>query len=247
MVLHKWKVFTVLIGFWAHVQATEMPATVIFNNNNTVSSNSLAESASIATQTLQATFTQLSSVLVEYKDRYSGFFYSIGFSLFEHRSFFAALGVVSLYAYAVYYALKAHSYLSNDHLWSRWKEEIAMQELLIEQRAIIANDLVLDLQRRYTFAENPTDFLTPFVYFMQDIEDELAMLQHYQKIEKALQKIRIRSFIPYYQTVFVTIQEKIERLLYVKNIFLTWAAEFKLATHEKPFREDKQLAHESSC
>lgn len=127
-----------------------------------------------------------------------------------------------------------HIKLAQTTNWSLWQQTKSFEQLLEFAQKELAESLMLDIQRRYTSIQNPTDFVLPLVRFMQDIEYEIALLKEYQRICWYLEKSYLLRFTWHDQELLRTCQERMQRIGYLKNIFLSWIAEFKILNQPIP-------------
>jgi len=146
----------------------------------------------------------------------------------DHKKKLIGTGIISSYAFLLYKALKGNSYLAQNDLWFSWKKELSMEQLLSIPQGELAQTLLTRVQRRYVNAANPTDFLSPLINFMRDVEIEINQLRTYNRIYKWTSTISLSKIVPFNKKRFETIQEKIQRLLYFKNVFSSWIANYKM-------------------
>jgi len=154
-------------------------------------------------------------------------------SLYDLKYYIAGGTAVGLYLFIFYQVLKGTTYVANIHSWSRWKGDILLEELLAIPAASISNDLILEIQRRYTTAEAPADFISPLVLFMKDIDKEISTFKYYNNLFTRLKKIKIAGLFPIKQNVYKIVPDKTNRLIYIRNVFLSWAAQYKVDQHRR--------------
>jgi len=145
-----------------------------------------------------------------------------------HKYKLIGTSIVGTYTYLLYKALRGNSYLAQDDSWFSWEKELSMGQLLSIPQKELAQRLLTQVQHRYLNAANPTDFLSPLINFMRDIEAEINQLRIYNRIYKWTETINLSNILPFNKKRFKNIQEKIQRLLYFKNIFSSWVAHYKM-------------------
>lgn len=145
--------------------------------------------------------------------------------LINHKKLAGSACVGAGYSYTLYKLFSAHRYLSNNERWSAWKKELSLKALLYAPEIELADELLLEIQQRYLNPANPTDFLSPLVDFMRDIEEEIEIMKGYDKLYTVLNRLYFLQFFPLIK--FNKIQksgEKVQRLVHLKHIFQLWAA-----------------------
>jgi len=135
----------------------------------------------------------------------------------------------SLYGYVCYTVYQGNRYLQSSDLWSSWKSSLELETLLSLPQKELAEELVREVQRRYTNPANPTDFVSPLSAFLTALEKECTTIQFYTEFNTRLHTLYLSKAIPLNCCVYTNAQKRIQRLLYLKNVFITWAADFKIA------------------
>lgn len=145
-----------------------------------------------------------------------------------HKLQTAGITALTLYGTLCYCMINANSYLNNPTLWSSWKFTMPMTELLEIPQKELSHELLLEIQRRYTPQNNPTDFIVPLATFIEEINKEIAMINHYGTIFSWLKKCHLTAILPVSKANLDSINDRLERATYYKNVFLSWAVEYKL-------------------
>lgn len=123
---------------------------------------------------------------------------------------------------------RGNSYLGNTGLWAAWKSHLSLEELVKMPQNELAQLLVTEIQSRYIQANNPTDFVTPFVKFMSDINQEIRLTAYYAKLYDWLVWLRLAAITPVDIQRFALSSAKNQRVSYLKNVFSSWAADYKI-------------------
>jgi hypothetical protein len=148
--------------------------------------------------------------------------------LFNQRYLVAASLLFGGYVYTCSYIMKANKYLERTDTWIGWRADMPFDILVTIPQNELAKDLILEIQRRYSNIQNPTDFISPLIIFIQNIYAEINTIKQYISIYEVMTKLHIQKLLPIDQKHFGTLNEKYKKLLYLKNIFLSWAAEYKI-------------------
>lgn len=154
-------------------------------------------------------------------------------SLYDLKYHLAGIISVGIYSFFLYSVSKGNAYLSSIKSWSRWKEEMPLNDLLATPAHSLSQDLILEIQRRYTSAEAPTDFISSLITFIKDIDHEIITIKRYNNLISWLKKLHISALFPIKNKLVAKIPEILNRLSYIRNIFLTWAAQYKIDQHKR--------------
>jgi hypothetical protein len=156
----------------------------------------------------------------------------------RHAAELSLGGIAALYAWLCYETLSGASYLGKSILWSSWKRETVLSALQAMPQEDITRELLMDIQKRYTSIEKPTEFMLPLIHFLYDIDIELKMLTRYHHLGTWISKTKASYIIPFDVYRFNTAQERLARLAFIKNLFLSWAANYKIE-HNKSLLLDQ--------
>jgi len=138
---------------------------------------------------------------------------------------------IGAYSYLYYSIRNAQSYLNQPDMWFNWHETLSLEKLLSINTEELEQELLLDIQRRYTNLHEPTNFIAPLISFAHAIDQEFARLSYYKKLYKLLSVSYVYKILP----ISIVFYQKTQRLTYLKNIFLTWAAHYRVE-HNKSFK-----------
>lgn len=144
--------------------------------------------------------------------------------------------IVSSYAYLCYLIMSGNHYLSQSTLWSSWRYDLPLDQLLAIPQPQMAQELLREIQRRYTDAASITDLVRPLGLFMTHIDQEEEQLKSYQTTFSWLSYLRLAKLVPISKVRFAKIAERLQRIAYYKNVFQSWAADYQLeSTARQPF------------
>ena len=149
-------------------------------------------------------------------------------SIMEHKWTVYGVTFLALYLIACYQLVRGNAYFKNRSSWSAWKEEISLRDLAEIPQTEVARELIISIQRKYLNPQNPSDFFGPLVSFLVDLEAEITVSKRYLKRFNWLGKIYFTYLFPGDTSAFALAEEKIARLFFIKEIFVTWTVEHKL-------------------
>ena len=152
--------------------------------------------------------------------------------LYRKRYFIGSSIILGGYALTCNYFVKANKYLERTDTWASWRLDTPVDLLITIPQTELAKELILEIQRRYSNAQNPTDFISPLIAFVQAIDAEIVMIKQYAGIYRWITRLHLQAVFPINQKQFNLLGEKYKKLIYLKNIFLSWAAEYKI-NHNK--------------
>jgi len=143
----------------------------------------------------------------------------------------------ALYGYVCYTIYRGNRFVEKQELWSSWKSDVALDTLLSIPQKDLAQDLVHEIQRRYTNPRNPTDFVSPLAAFLTEIEQERRDIEYYATFNLWVKRVYVSKLVPLSTSSFENAEKRLTRLAYLKNAFLTWAADFRLAQNKNGAKE----------
>ena len=166
----------------------------------------------------------------------------------KHKKEIIFGGAAFTYLFICYLLIRGNNYLGRLDIWSSWKVDISLYNLYAIPHEKISRELLIEIQKRYTRSDKPTDFMLPIINFLYDIDKEITQLNFYRKLYVWLKRLRLHYIMPLNTQRFMSIKERLKRTLFIKNIFLTWAAHYKIE-HNKTVVLDKirRLRPELAC
>lgn len=132
-----------------------------------------------------------------------------------------ACGYAALFAYLTHMEWS----LASSDSWAAWKEEVPLDALRQLPAQQLAGELFAAIQDQY---KNVPDahFLTPLIYFMQDADQELAVLQRFDTVKQWCSYLRLTAILPAQKNAIAQAHEKMERLAFFKELILAWLADY---------------------
>lgn len=149
----------------------------------------------------------------------------------QHKYKLIGAGVLGIYSYAMYKILGGNSYLARKDLWSLWERKKKNQDLALLPQDELALQLMAEIQRRHIDIEDPADFLSPVGQFMRNAQNELCHLRSYKSFYKFAKNLSLATILPFEKKRWSQIQERIDRLTYIKNCAATWLAQYKMVVN----------------
>lgn len=197
---------------------------ITINNNHTIvldTTTQINQSSKIIS-IVKKTINQLP--LKKWNTAINGYFSYI----MEHTWESCGVGLLMLHLVCSYQLIRGNSHFKNESLWSTWKKEIPLRSLILIPKDELARELIITIQRRYFNPKSPSDFFGPLVAFLVDLKAEIQLSKLYIQRYNWLKKIFFTRLFPGDIAALMQAPEKIQRLLFIKELFLTWTAEHKL-------------------
>jgi len=146
--------------------------------------------------------------------------------LWEYRYRVTGGCIVVAYVLLCYHFYKALQYLSHKTVWSSWRNDLSMEELLAQDITALGKSLIIAIQMRYANSQNPTDFIAPLVAFNIQIQQEIDYLRAYWRLYMVCKNWRLVKIVPFSIDRLDALKEHIERAIYVQTVFKTWTANY---------------------
>lgn len=132
-----------------------------------------------------------------------------------------------LYAYTWYRLFHLQYALFDPNAWHNYKTMVSFDELLRIKQEELAQELIKEIQRIYA-PQAVQDFFIPFTLFTKDIEREMELLEQLITIYKRIRMLHINWLFPWQGSTFEQAQDKLRRVLYLRNVAFSWLGSFKL-------------------
>jgi len=129
--------------------------------------------------------------------------------------------------------LTDYHYFNNDTAWSRWKQEYTFEDLCAISQKDLARELLLTIGQRYYNEKNPTDLAHPLIAFLNDINAEIKIIKRYISIANMVKRLHLIKIFPTNDAKIGYAHKRLERILFIKHIFLSWLSEYNLTNSYK--------------
>lgn len=201
-----------------------------YQNNNTVVNTNLLTSFQ---QQIQA-FVDYTKSGQDYVTTKFTHFSDFMIAYAKENSMQLSLGAVgALYAGIWLRFMYLHHLIFRKDTWSCWKNKTDLNELQSIAHAQLARELIVAIQKKYQAADKIADFVTPLMAFIVDMNKEIANLNSFIWQYESLKKIKLIALFPGYGKTMKLVREKLQRLMFLKNVFGSWMAEYKINMNMK--------------
>lgn len=167
-----------------------------------------------------------------------------GSHFFSNNKWYLLAGTLACsYAYLAYFIMRGNSYLGDANLWSSWHQELPLDQLLAIPQQQMTQELIHEIQRRYTDASSIADIVKPLGMFMVKIDQEEDQIKWYQSVYSWLTYLRLNKLVPVNQNRFGKICERLQRIAYYKNLFKSWTADYQLQQAERMWHRSPENSY----
>lgn len=190
--------------------------------------SSFAQSISNNVQKTIISIKQTMQATVQYGgEKSKKIVHSFGDYLNNNKLRLSIYALLGSYVYLHYKLFSIQYALNKDTNWSLWNNAVPFEELFAIPQKELGETIIKEAQRRYTLAENPEDFVTPLITFLREVEVERELLQAYMTLCIWIRRLHISKISWIDAALEASCKERLQRLAYLKNVFLTWYAEHK--------------------
>lgn len=123
----------------------------------------------------------------------------------------AALAVGS-YGLLYYLIMKGNSYLKRTDLWSSYRKELSLAEILAVPQKQFAQDLFHEVQRRFN-----ANFATSLMLFIKVVDQEEKQIKWYRSLYDWISCLHINKLVPIDTAVYENCAQQLQRLAYYKG------------------------------
>jgi len=153
--------------------------------------------------------------------------------------------IVSCYITICLFLLAVHYYLHQPNSWSQWQASVSLTELCTRPQQLLQQELIFDIQKRYLNQQNPTDFISPFVTFMNKITVEEKYINRYIALLNSIHRVYLGRLFLINEKKIREIELSKQRLIFVRQVFSSWAAEYNINQYHsnKQEKEKQSMIH----
>jgi len=216
---------------------TTLACSIIYGSKSNTPCQNLTQNITVSPQTSQTSVSVNMGDIIPWEMLknlpYKQWGSKTGNFLYNKRYFLIATTALGSYLYGCHEWNKANKFLSRKDIWCAWHEEMALDSLVAVPQRDLAAELILEIQRRYSNTNNPTDFLEPLITFVKEIESEISIISKLKRAYYVFSRTHLSALFPINEKLFVSLDAKLQRSIYLKNLFLSWAAEYKISHNRK--------------
>ena len=150
----------------------------------------------------------------------------------EHRYRIAGGTILGSYSAMSLLLIADYHHLTTMH-WAHWRQEQSFEQLCAIPQKELAKELLLSIGEHHFNKNNPTDLAYPLIAFIKDIDWEVDIIKRYIFTTRFIKKIGLMPIFPTNENKLNRAIKMLERVLFIKHIFLSWLADYHLTHTEK--------------
>jgi len=127
---------------------------------------------------------------------------------------------------------------AKDMYWVHWKKHATFEDLCAIPQKELARELMLAVGQHNVNSNNPTDLAHPLINFIKEIDYEINTFKRYIKTVQTIQYLHLIPIFPTNEKKLNRATRMLERVLFIKHIFLSWLADYNLTSAEKMNHEN---------
>lgn len=207
---------------------------VYSNNNNQLSQNTNVKNQSNLENT-SAQNQQLNQPTNKPTEKNP---YNLSAILNHYKFYLLAGSLLATYGYFFAKILTDHWFINRSDTWASWKQNIKLDTLQQYPREKLIDELMHNIQTSHLDTD-PINASAPLAHFMQNIDYEIKRIQRYLKVSTFLQRTKLLLIFPTNATTIKMARTKLPRAHFVKEVFVSWAADYNMQhilkerTHKK--------------
>lgn len=136
----------------------------------------------------------------------------------DNKMTFFVSGFSGIYLFILYKIFSINTFLNRTNCWHAWKSDLPFEKFLSISHVQLAQELVTEINKHYI--EKDIVDSNAHLNFTNEINFELIKLQAYIKFIRWLKSLYLSKIFRINDDSINLIQEKINRLKYLKNVFL---------------------------
>jgi hypothetical protein len=166
------------------------------------------------------------------KDNYETLKNIIKKLIWQHRYKIAGGALVGSYSATSLLLIADYHHLDN-MFWAHWKQHSSFEDLCAIPQKELAKEVLLAIGQHHYNKTNPTDLAYPLITFIKEIDWEIGTIKRYIATTKIIKRLRLMPIFPTNENKFNQAAKMLERTFFIKHIFLSWLADYNLASTQK--------------
>ena len=136
--------------------------------------------------------------------------------------------LAAIYTYTMYQIYTNQQIMNDPASWCNWRNDLQIEKLLEASSEKTGLELLHEIQSRYADPTNPTNFIYSLVQFIRILQDEIEQLEKLKNLCSWIDAAGCSRLFFIDATTMATIQAKMHKILFIKHIFATWYATYKM-------------------
>ena len=145
----------------------------------------------------------------------------------------ACITLLAIYSFVACQTYRLNRIIHDESSWMNWKSCKSIDDFLAISQKELERELVHAIQARYVHPVNPTDFIYSMVQFSTAIENEIEVMEQQIMLYQLIETSCTSKIFFIDATDLAKLQDKFRKLNFIKHIFISWCADYKI---EQSFR-----------
>lgn len=150
--------------------------------------------------------------------------------VYDHAYITAGITAAVVYSYLLYQIYQADSIIKNNNSWSYLYNNYSLEQLCALPEKSLESDLLFNIQVKYVDPINPTNFIYSLVQASNSLHKEIKLLEKQIQQYQWLERLYCMSLFFIDQKILHSTEEKYKKLCFIKHVFDTWCAKYKIDT-----------------
>lgn len=208
-----------------HISLTQNQAS---DQATTQKNEQFQETSSNLIQTNQHSQINIQQTLSNQLDACKGIIASIITYVGNNKIKCSCAGLATLYSYIAYQIYSRDQIMNAPTSWANWHNGCTFEEFMSFPASSSGSDLLQEVQTRYADPDNPTNFIYSLVEFTKTLQGDIKNAEELVTIYSWLDKAQCAHLFFIDSSVIAAAQAKLHKLLFIKHIFATWYASYKI-------------------
>lgn len=198
------------------------------NQFNQESTHSSALSTNVSVSGVDSSLERLSELYGHYQTKFKNSTINFLGWMSKNKIKSLSLFLTSLYGFVSYQIYSRNQIINDCGAWSNWYNGKSLEALFDIPQNKLEAELLFMIQNRYVHPTNPTDFIYSIVQSSSSINTEISVLQDQVNLYEWIAKCKLLELFFIEESSVKQLQEKHKKLLFMKHIFMSWCANYKI-------------------
>ena len=150
----------------------------------------------------------------------------------DHAIELLCSALLASYSYIAYQMYAANQIIFDQLAWSNWQGDKKLEELFAIPQATLESELLFAFQHSYIDQQHPTDFMYSLVQSSISLNYEIAIVKLQIDRYQWIAACQCSRFFFINADSIAILQDKYKKLLFMKYIFASWCAHYKIEQHK---------------
>jgi hypothetical protein len=167
-------------------------------------------------------------------------------SFLKKQGPFIAVGITGIcYLLLRQCCVQCNNYCVSTNSWRAWIDHGVHSDddqFLAQTADDMMKDLIIEIQRRYTTMQDPTDFFGPIAAFTQGLNAEINQVTRFIYWLTVLKKMHLTALFPIAPACCESLEKTKKSLEHLKAVFLQWVTDYKIAHNKNNYDIEQECS-----